>query len=184
MIYSTGCYPAKFNEKCWKHDQRREKVLGIDYHFTWNPDYLPTILDENRDSGKIQIFNLNLLAYFSQKTLALILKWIFRSENIHISSRPSRYFPLRLQLLLLFDFEKSQRRMQCHLLGSAFPVHRSPLKFDFRKREAGHQRVFEHSAGELRRGRWLELPSAQSSILRNGLGHGQNGRLPLRQAVF
>ena len=47
-----GCFPAKFDERCWAGSMRNEPVLAMTFHFRWNPEYLPSILDKNRRKVK------------------------------------------------------------------------------------------------------------------------------------
>ena len=39
-----GCYPARFNERCWPADGHRDPLQALTYHFRWNADYLPTVM--------------------------------------------------------------------------------------------------------------------------------------------
>ncbi|CBY31914.1 unnamed protein product [Oikopleura dioica] len=48
----SGCFPAKFNEKCWGNNQRQNPVLAMVDHYRWNMDYLPSIFDPNRSKVK------------------------------------------------------------------------------------------------------------------------------------
>ncbi|CAG5112934.1 Oidioi.mRNA.OKI2018_I69.chr2.g7097.t1.cds [Oikopleura dioica] len=54
MGVQGGCFPAKFNELCWGNSKRNDPVLAMEYHFRWNMDYLPPILDPNR--AKVKTF--------------------------------------------------------------------------------------------------------------------------------
>ena len=48
-----GCFPAKFDERCWAGSKRNEPVQAMTFHFRWNIEYLPTVLDKNRRKVKI-----------------------------------------------------------------------------------------------------------------------------------
>ena len=39
-----GCYPARFEKGCWPADGHVDPLQNLNYHFRWNADYLPTII--------------------------------------------------------------------------------------------------------------------------------------------
>jgi hypothetical protein len=48
-----GCYPAPFGPTCWPYSEKGshyEKIQGISYHFRWNLDYMPKLLENNREN--------------------------------------------------------------------------------------------------------------------------------------
>ena len=48
-----GCFPAKFDERCWAGSKRSEPVQAMTFHFRWNMEYLPAVLNKNRRRVKI-----------------------------------------------------------------------------------------------------------------------------------
>ena len=48
-----GCFPAKFNERCWAGSKRNVLIQAMTFHFRWNMKYLPAVLDKNRRRVKI-----------------------------------------------------------------------------------------------------------------------------------
>lgn len=48
-----GCFPAEFDERCWAGSKRNEPIQAMTFHFRWNMEYLPAVLDKNRRKVKI-----------------------------------------------------------------------------------------------------------------------------------
>ncbi|CAG5103908.1 Oidioi.mRNA.OKI2018_I69.chr1.g994.t2.cds [Oikopleura dioica] len=48
-----GCYPAPFGPTCWPYSEdgsHLEKIEALSYHFRWNLDYMPKLLENNRQN--------------------------------------------------------------------------------------------------------------------------------------